>query len=413
MNQETSSERSALDFPSKEGELDNSDSTSRSADNIDASQASDALPLQAVDRDGQKTAVRKRRRWRGWIALIIGVVFALSWLLREKWIDKLPFDLPIGQPTPSEVVIPAKIESVFALGRLEPEGEVIAVAGPSGTGDARIESLLVAVGDTVQKGQGLAFLDSRDRLASALKVAEVQVELAERKLAQTRLVVRTTHDQLAANLNSQKAQLKTSQYDLKRQQQLIRSSATSQQELDNAMLIVETAQAAVAEVEARLARYSDDVDESIDVAVAISEVAMTKASLAETNVMLEQASIRAPISGTILHLDLRSGERAGQSTLLRMGRTDAMMVRVEVYESDIAKIKTGQSVKVHAAAFEQPLSGTVESVATFVQRQSIIDADPAANTDARVVEVWVRLDSESSDRAARFVSMQVRVEIVL
>ncbi len=412
MNQATSNERHESDFLSKEGNLDKSYSTSSLTDKTESSQTTDDLPLEAVEREVHKIAVRKRRRWPWWVVLLGGVI-ALTWLLRDKWIDKLPFDLPFGKPTPGEVVVPAKIESVFALGRLEPEGQVISVAGPSGTGDARIESLLVTVGDTVQKGQVLAVLDSRDRLASALKVAEVQVELAEQKLAQTRLVVRTTHDQLAANLNSQKAQLKTSQSDLKRQQQLIRSNATSQQEFDNAMLIVETAQAAVAEAEARLARYADDVDESIDVAVATSDVAMAKASLDETRVMLDQASIRAPISGTILHLDLRTGERASQSTLLRMGRTDAMMVRAEVYESDIAKIHTGQSINVHAAAFDRPLLGTVESVATFVQRQSIVDADPAANTDARVVEVLVRLDSESSDRAARFVSMQVRVEIAL
>ena len=60
----------------------------------------------------------------------------------------------------------------------------------------------------------------------------------------------------------------------------------------------------------------------------------------------------------------------------------------------------------------EKLGGTVELISTMVRKQSIVDAIPAANTDARVVEVLVRLDKESNERAARFVGMQVRVEFL-
>ncbi len=90
-----------------------------------------------------------------------------------------------------------------------------------------------------------------------------------------------------------------------------------------------------------------------------------------------------------------------------------MLVRAEVYESDIAKIYTGQSATIHALALNKPLAGVVEQVATLVQRQSIVDSDPAANTDARVVEVLVRIDADSSEQASRFVGMQVTAEFAL
>jgi HlyD family secretion protein len=96
-----------------------------------------------------------------------------------------------------------------------------------------------------------------------------------------------------------------------------------------------------------------------------------------------------------------------------MGKTDAMLVRAEIYESDIAKTRIGQSATIHALAFEKPLTGIVERVATLVQRQSIVDSDPAANTDARVVEVLVRIHHEWSDQASQFVGMQVTVEFPL
>ena len=48
----------------------------------------------------------------------------------------------------------------------------------------------------------------------------------------------------------------------------------------------------------------------------------------------------------------------------------------------------------------------------LVRRQEIVNSIPAANTDARVVEVWVRLEKTSSEAAARFVNLQVRAEFL-
>lgn len=115
---------------------------------------------------------------------------------------------------------------------------------------------------------------------------------------------------------------------------------------------------------------------------------------------------------TILDITLRPGERIGQTTLLKMGRTDAMMIRAEVYESDIATLATGMKVVVQAPAISPDLQGTLETISRYVQQQSITDANPAANTDARIVDVWIRLDEPSSILASRFVNMQVRAEFL-
>lgn len=46
-------------------------------------------------------------------------------------------------------------------------------------------------------------------------------------------------------------------------------------------------------------------------------------------------------------------------------------------------------------------------------RQTLVGADPAANTDARVVEVTVALDEASTALARRFTNLQVlsRIEV--
>jgi len=60
---------------------------------------------------------------------------------------------------------------------------------------------------------------------------------------------------------------------------------------------------------------------------------------------------------------------------------------VEIYQTQIGKVEVGATVKLTADALPQPLHGTVTQIGLEVGRQTVVDADPAANTDARVVTV--------------------------
>jgi HlyD family secretion protein len=55
----------------------------------------------------------------------------------------------------------------------------------------------------------------------------------------------------------------------------------------------------------------------------------------------------------------------------------------------------------------QPLLGHVTRIGAIVRRQSMINTDPSANTDARVIEVHAELDPASSLRAADLSNLQV------
>lgn len=348
-------------------------------------------------------------RWR-WVLLVIALLGlgVLGFVLRDPIAKRLPFEKTADLATEQAVV-----RSIFALGRFDPEGEVIAVAGPSGTGDARIKALEVTIGQRVQTGDVLAVLDNRQRIEAAVQVAASRILQAERQVAQIRVSTASTRQQLVAALEGRSAEAEQSLANLQRQQQLLQSNATSRQEYDNAVLATQTAEKAVGEAKAKLSRYSQEVDQSVDVQLAMAEVDVAKASYAEAQANLEQTTVRAPVPGTILHIESRVGERISTTPLLQMGRTDSMLVRAEVYESDVALIQPNQRVIIRAPALKAALAGRVDTIATLVQRQSIIDSDPAANTDARVVEVFVRLDRDSSQRAAKFVGMQVRVEFPL
>ncbi len=48
-----------------------------------------------------------------------------------------------------------------------------------------------------------------------------------------------------------------------------------------------------------------------------------------------------------------------------------------------------------------------------MKRQEVINTDPAANIDAKIVEVKVRLDEESSQKVAGLTNLLVKVAIAL
>lgn len=75
------------------------------------------------------------------------------------------------------------------------------------------------------------------------------------------------------------------------------------------------------------------------------------------------------------------------------------------------QVAIGDAVTVTADAIDEPLQGVVTAIGLEIGRQSITSDDPAANTDARVVDVIVELDPPSSALAERFTNLQAVVRI--
>src|SRR4028118_177362 len=85
------------------------------------------------------------------------------------------------EPLRAEIPPPRKIS---ALGRLEPQGEVVRLGVSQSLDSDRISQLLVKEGDRVKSGQLIAILDARDRLQSVLDETQEKVKVARARLAQ-------------------------------------------------------------------------------------------------------------------------------------------------------------------------------------------------------------------------------------
>jgi HlyD family secretion protein len=140
-----------------------------------------------------------------------------------------------------------------------------------------------------------------------------------------------------------------------------------------------------------------------------TKVAVVDAQLARARAEADMAVVRSPLKGRVLDIFARAGERVGPDGIAEIAETEQMYAVAEVYETDIARVRVGQRATVTSPALPQALDGAVEVIHLKVGKKDVLDTDPAARTDARVVEVEIRL--EDSRAAAGLTNLQVQVAI--
>ncbi len=264
--------------------------------------------------------------------------------------------IPVSQP-------PARPEAVAALGRLEPQGDVRRLAAPiSGLGGSPvITALLVQEGDSVKRGQLLARFDTRPGLLADQVKARTRIANLQRRLVfQTR--------------------------DITRYRELSRTGAYARAELDLRETRLLELQSLLADAQAEQSRVE-------------AELVLTE--------------LRAPISGTVLRIHARNGERPGNDGVLELGASSRMEALVEVYESDIGRVRIGQSVTLTSenGGFDGTLQGRVVRISPQVRQRQVLSTDPTGDADARIVEVRVALDPLVIERVRDLTGLKVIARI--
>jgi HlyD family secretion protein len=90
-----------------------------------------------------------------------------------------------------------------------------------------------------------------------------------------------------------------------------------------------------------------------------------------------------------------------------------MYVVAEIYETDIHGIKIGQIASITSKGLAGELTGKVAEIGLQIAKKDVLGTDPAADVDARVVEVKIQLDTAASAKVQGLTNLQVNVVINL
>ncbi len=262
---------------------------------------------------------------------------------------------------------------VAALGRVQPQDGVVKVAGPSFYFAVVVDKLKVREGDRVEAGQVIAVLDHYRVMEAAIAQAQVSVGVKEAAVAGLR------------------AELDNTRREHERHEALFREGldTSSDRDLWASRLEVATTSLRRAELESEAAG----------------------ADLRRARLERDRALVRSPLTGQVLKIHTRPGEKVGDDGIAELGRTDAMFVVAEVYEADIGRVKVGQRALVRSPILPRELPGTVESIGSKIGKQDVLGTDPAAQMDLRVVEVQIRLDEGKALSELTNLTVDVRIQV--
>lgn len=203
-----------------------------------------------------------------------------------------PIALPLERIPSKERVAALAVGDVLALGRLRPRDGLVAVGMPVGTGDARIEQLLVAQGDSVDKGALLAVLDTRIQYEAALDNAVTTQATRSASLAKMRAQIAAGEAETRALLQSANVTSAATDAELARARALRARDVTSEARLEDAQSKADAAKADVARLTATLSRYTPDGDgKQVDIALAEAELAAAARAVEQARRDLDRAQI--------------------------------------------------------------------------------------------------------------------------
>lgn len=193
-------------------------------------------------------------------------------------------------------------EVVTATGTLQPRDYVDVGAQVSG----QLRQLHVDVGSEVQADQLLAEIDATV-LASRVDATRAQLRFQR------------------AQLTERQSNLTLAQTQHRRQQNLMREDATSEDALQSAAAALRAARAQIEALQA--------------------QIEQTESNLRADEANLDYARIYAPMAGTVVSVSARQGQTLNASqqapTLLRIADLATMTVQTQVSEADVSKLRIG------------------------------------------------------------------------
>ncbi len=227
---------------------------------------------------------------------------------------------------------------VSASGEIKPKTYVNIGANAFG----KIVRLHVKEGDRVRKGQLLAQLENVQSSADVNATrASVQAAVTDAVAADAAL------NTALADLNRAKSDAVHARLDWDRAQGLYNAALIAKQDYDVKKAAWETANAGLAQAEAKVAQAKAQKDS------ADKHITQNQANLTRLTDVLQKTTYEAPFDGVITNLPVREGEtvvigiqNSPGSTLMTIADMSVITSEVKVDETDIVNVRLGQPADV-------------------------------------------------------------------
>ncbi len=286
----------------------------------------------------------------------------------------------------------------------------------------KLESVLVEEGDEVLKGQTIAVLENsvyKSKISEAqarIEILRRQKEMAAARLAQAKAdkerifngARREERIEAKRNVEQIQPEIAQAKNELERRKKLYDSGDVSREDYERTARDYETA---VKQSETLRAKYNvvnadargDDINKA-DAAIRLAETQIDETDAlvreAEISVRTAQANfdktiIRSPITGVVLRKRLKNGESVSpenQFGIITVADVSALRVRVDLDETDVAKVRENQKAYVTADAYgTQKFYGKIIKIGQILGKKNFRTQRPTEKVDTKILEVLLEL----------------------
>ncbi|WOD38198.1 efflux RND transporter periplasmic adaptor subunit [Nodosilinea sp. E11] len=227
--------------------------------------------------------------------------------------------------------------------------------------EGRLLSLTRDVGDVVQQGQVVGTLDN---VLLQTAVGEAQAELAARQFEVTQAEAELAD--IRTSIEDSRVRLQQASNDAQRLQTLADQGAVAAQAAEQAQTTVRTAEQALASSQEQVRTRQQAVS------AAQQRVEAQRSILRETQQRLSFANLTASLSGVVLERVAEPGDLVlpGEA-VLTLGDLSAVLVVIEVADSNLSEFSVGQSVEIEIDAFaNETFTGQVTRISPVADSTS-------------------------------------------
>src|SRR5258705_4508699 len=263
------------------------------------------------------------------------------------------------------------VKAVVATGKVEPTTKIESKSKANGI----IKALNADIDLAVREGDILVELD-KELLAAALRGAQANLLAARASL-------QAAEAQLKKNVvEAEGPDAEFARRAYERAQSLFAQNLIAQSALDDAHGLVDMADNRKRAAQSQLAVSQAKVSE------ARAQVAQAKAAADRAAEDVANATIRAPIRGTVLSRDVEIGSPvssilnlgANATLVMTLGDIDQVFVRGRVDEADIGQVRLGQPARIRVETFKDKIfDGKVTQISPMG-----VEKDNVTNFEVRV-----------------------------